>query len=172
MRRGERMSDEARAHLSAVRRTPEMRARISASLRGHPVSAETRAKMAATRRAYWESHPPGSEEREAQSRRMREQKLGGSGSENPNWNGGRTRLATGYIQVRCTEHPHADPRGYVLEHRLVMERHIGRLLRREEVVHHVDGDNTNNRIENLQLLENQTEHALLHQLGTRVGRSR
>ena len=49
-------------------------------------------------------------------------------------------------------------------HRIVMEGHIGRQLERTEVVHHINGDITDNRIENLQLMT-LSEHGKLHQTG-------
>ena len=69
---------------------------------------------------------------------------------------GRTRHTAGY-NVFC------EPSGKrQLEHRLVVEKFLGRGLRRSEVVHHINGDKTDNRIENLQIM-NQSEHCLLHQ---------
>ena len=50
------------------------------------------------------------------------------------------------------------------EHRYIMEQHLGRKLTRYEVVHHKDGDKSNNDIENLELTS-LSEHTRQHQLG-------
>ena len=67
----------------------------------------------------------------------------------------------GYIRIKVKEHPYADIDGYVFQHRLVMEQHIGRYLKPEEKVHHINHIVTDNRIDNLQIVT-QSEHFSLH----------
>lgn len=58
----------------------------------------------------------------------------------------------GYIATYYPDHPDANREGYVMEHRLVMERFLGRRLEKDEVVHHINEVRTDNRIENLMLM--------------------
>lgn len=67
----------------------------------------------------------------------------------------------GYKLIFMPDHPSADKNGYVLEHRLVMEEHIGRPIPREMVVHHRNGNKLDNRIENLCIMT-RAEHTSLH----------
>ena len=58
----------------------------------------------------------------------------------------------GYVLAKAPYHPHANKRGYVPLHRLLMENQLGRyLIPRRELVHHIDGDRANNNIKNLKL---------------------
>lgn len=67
----------------------------------------------------------------------------------------------GYIAVYYPEHPSATSEGYVMEHILRMEEHIGRHLEKGEVVHHRNHIRNDNRIENLSLMTFK-EHCALH----------
>jgi hypothetical protein len=83
------------------------------------------------------------------------------GSENKSWKGG--RIVRGeYIMLYKPNHPNTTKDKYVFEHRLVMEKKLGRYLTKEETVHHINGIKTDNRIENLMLFNNDLEHKMYH----------
>jgi len=77
------------------------------------------------------------------------------------WKGGRLQTPQGYIYVHTPDHPNATKDGYVMEHRLVMEKKLGRLIDRTEVVHHLNGTKGDNRPENLAVAK-RGEHVALH----------
>lgn len=84
------------------------------------------------------------------------------------WKGGVVVNKDGYREIMSRGHPHAKKHThYMLEHRLVMEKMIGRYLLPNEVVHHKDGNKLNNSPENLQLFSENAEH-LRHELTGRV----
>ena len=56
---------------------------------------------------------------------------------------------------------------HIDEHRYVMEQHLGRALRADEVVHHKDGNKLNNALDNLEIMS-RAEHASLHMSGRSV----
>lgn len=77
-----------------------------------------------------------------------------SGTKHYNWKGGRTINGDGYVLIRSK----AKNRRYEYEHRVVMEKHLGRKLKKNERVHHVDGNKLNNKIKNLMLFKNHSDH--------------
>ena len=86
-----------------------------------------------------------------------------TGEKKGQWNGGRSVASSGYVLIRVgTDHHLADRRGYAYEHRLVAEEKLGRRLAPGEQVHHIDGDKTNNRPENLEVVASRAHHAVRH----------
>jgi len=85
------------------------------------------------------------------------------GKDNHNWKGGREITASGYVRLWISRTER------VMEHRLVMEQHLGRKLNRDEIVHHINGNRADNRLANLQLMTH-SQDQLLHSQGRREGK--
>lgn len=96
-------------------------------------------------------------------------KGGTSGKECNLWRGGR-KTVHGYILVRIPNHPYSGKNGYVPQHRLVVEKRLGRYLLPSEKVHHINGIKDDNRDENLQLFSCQAEHLTTIISGKRIAK--
>lgn len=70
-----------------------------------------------------------------------------------NWKGGTYVSKEGYVIEYAPDHPNAGSKGYVKQHRIIMEKHLGRYLDHNEIVHHINGIKTDNRIENLMIMK-------------------
>ncbi len=58
----------------------------------------------------------------------------------------------GYKWLYRPKHIQATKDGYVKEHRLIMSEYLGRKLEPREIVHHLNGDKLDNRLENLEIM--------------------
>lgn len=67
----------------------------------------------------------------------------------------------GYVLAYAPLHPRAHKDGYVMLHTVLLEREIGRYLEPDEVVHHINHDRQDNRIENLMLMKKK-DHCSMH----------
>lgn len=84
-----------------------------------------------------------------------------SGDRHPLWKGGQWK-SSDYVHTHFPSHPCADHHGTVPEHRLVMEKYLGRYLEEEEVVHHRDSNPGNNELSNLKLFATHADHMAYH----------
>jgi len=113
---------------------------------------------------------------EEKKRRLSNLKKFGSMENHPGWKGGRVSDDSGYIRLRMPDHPFARD-GYVLEHRFVMEQYLGEnypnspylvmvggelYLRQEPVVHHINEEKDDNRLENLFPFPDDAAHTFWH----------
>ena len=142
------------SHLRKVK-TPSCSRKCNGSLRG-----QEWATHAYKARAAWTEESVAS---------FREKMIG---EKNPAWKGGVTFFKThgnytGVKYIRCPVEflEMARKDGYVMEHRILVAQAMGRRLLRSEVVHHVNHDPADNRIENLQLFVNNQAHKLYEARG-------
>jgi len=142
------------------KKTPdEIKVKISLSLIGQKHSEKTKKKMS-------EKHK-GKKFSEETIRKIRESNIGQkrtkefrdkiSGKNSPHWKGG-IRYHNGYIQIMSPKHPFRNKKNYILEHRLVIEKQIGRFLKPEESSHHINKIKNDNRPENLMAFSTDSAH--------------
>jgi len=103
----------------------------------------------------------------AHGEQARQQMLrkGQKGEHNYYWKGGERINDHGYKALRLMGNDPYYPmtvNGYVIEHRLIMAKHLGRCLVDEEVVHHINSIKTDNLLDNLQLFPDNQAHLKHH----------
>uniref|UniRef100_A0A6H2A0B5 Putative homing endonuclease n=1 Tax=viral metagenome TaxID=1070528 RepID=A0A6H2A0B5_9ZZZZ len=76
--------------------------------------------------------------------------------------GGKLITKRGYVRVPLLGHPRTDAQGYVKEHILIAEKALGKLLPEKAVIHHIDGNPSNNIPSNLVICQDNGYHLLLH----------
>ncbi len=140
--------------LQCAVRTEEHRQKLRVASLGHRPSPEAREKMSISKR----------------------------GEKGHNWKGGRIGDGHGYIYIWVTPESPFFSMGamtskkrrhwgaYIREHRLVIAQHLGRCLRKGEIVHHLNGIRDDNRRENLALvsMNSHPKKTLIKQLQIRI----
>lgn len=140
-------------------RYKEIGKKISISLTGKKLSREHRAKIAKAHLGM--KMPPFTEEHK---RKIGIANSGPKpwrrGKNSPTWKGG-IASNNGYVMISSPNHPYKESHGYVREHRLVVEKQIGRFLKPNEVVHHL-GNKDDNRPKMLIAFINDKAHQRFH----------
>jgi len=98
--------------------------------------------------------------------------IGKTGKDSIRWKGGKHKDGKGYVLIYKPKHPYATKKHYIMEHRLVMEKKLGRYLTKDEIVHHKNGIKDDNHIENLRLKNiktHKTDYASAYQDGFKAG---
>lgn len=80
------------------------------------------------------------------------------GDKNACWRGGQHKRFDGHYMVHNPNHPFATQIGYVRRSHLVVEKYLGRYLTRQEVVHHINGDPSDDHPKNLYVFPSNSAH--------------
>ncbi len=83
------------------------------------------------------------------------------GNKNPHWKGGIVKSG-GYVFIYSPNHPFKDSNNRVKRANLVMEKFLGRFLKPNDRIHHINEIKNDDRIENLMIFHNESEHSMYH----------
>lgn len=67
----------------------------------------------------------------------------------------------GYVEIKCKFHPN-NRKGWIFKHRWIFEKKLKRFLRPDEIIHHINGNRQDNRIENLRMFKSDSDHYKAH----------
>lgn len=149
-------------------RTKQHRINLSIALTGHIPSKETKLKLSQSKQGknnpfYGKKHSLATKQKmkkprsEEAKQRMSKSKQGNKNA----WKGGKI-INKGYVYILKSEHPQSDSNGYIAEHRLLLEKYLGRHLTLKERVHHISEKRDDNRIENFMLFPSVYSHLIYH----------
>jgi len=123
----------------------------------HKLGIPTRTRGEAFKCLYarepWRNPQFGKPHTEEWKKQMRDRFLGAN---SPSWKGGESKGSNGYVYKRL-----ADSKR-VLKHRIIVEEILGRKLVDKEVVHHINGNPSDNRKENLKIFSSNKDHLGFH----------
>lgn len=81
-----------------------------------------------------------------------------SGKKHHAWNGGQLITKDGYKAIQTNILHPCGVKKYILEHRLITSKALGRELFKTEDVHHIDGNRLNNKLSNLMVFSSRSAH--------------